>query len=129
MSTFRGQGWTRRTTRRLLSVALWALPLFLVACSLFRSGSEQEALIAAQPPEIQKAIRRHDILPGMTPEQVLLSAGPSDCILVTRWGGKIAEVWAYTYNTFTRRPDRTLNCRDIAIRVYFVNGQVVEVRR
>ncbi len=110
---------------------LWTLPLFVAACGLFRSGSDeqQKALIAAQPPEIQKAIQRQEILLGMTPEQVLLSAGPSDCVLVTRWGGKIAEVWAYTFHPATRRPDKTLNCRDIAMRVYFVNGQVVEVKR
>lgn len=107
---------------------LWTLPLVVAACGLFRSGSEKDALLAAQPPEIQKAIRRHEILPGMTAEQVWLSAGPTDCLLVTYWQDKIAEVWAYTYNTSTRRPGRTLNCRDIAIRVYFINGQVVEVR-
>jgi len=119
----------KRMLRSLLGVALWALPLPLAACSLFRSGSENDALLAAQPPEIQQAIRRHDILPGMTPEQVWLSAGPTDCLLVTYWQDKIAEVWAYTYNTYTKRPSKTLNCRDIAIRVYFINGRVVEVRR
>ena|SRR5437867_768891 len=76
----------------------------------------------ALPPD--EAVRRHEVVVGMTPGEVLQSWGPTRCVFEDSFEGQPATVWAFGRDSGTEELKSITSADDAVLLLYFVAGRV-----
>jgi hypothetical protein len=96
------------------------------ACGVARHQELMVTQYPSYPENIKLAIDMHQILKGMTFDQVTLSLGSTSCKSSAFYQGSYLETWYYEPNLITGNPIGTAHCDyPMQLRVYFENGTVI----